>query len=83
VEGGGRPGWEYVDDFELQANVTYFVKCKPGCDALVEDDPHVSGPWRLVGEITPGKPGQGPDGVYKLYCRTGDGQACHARLIPV
>jgi hypothetical protein len=74
--------WKLVGTVTLQAGTTYYVKCRPGCDAKVEEDDDVSPPWFLVGTVVPGTPGQGPAGEYKLFCRSGGGQACNASLVP-
>jgi len=78
-----RKEWgDPVDEVVLEAGQTYYVKCKPGCGARVETDDSVTLPWILVGSITPTHSGPGKAGVYELYCKTGEGQACNAVLYP-
>jgi len=82
LQGPELEDWTLIGEVTLQANTTYYVKCRPGCDARVDENGDVTLPWRLVGTVVPGKPGEGPAGTYNLFCRKGGGQACYASLVP-
>jgi hypothetical protein len=78
-----RPTWVPTGQkAALENGKTYYLKCRPGgpCEALVEEDPDVAGPWDVVGEVS--VPEDVPAGLYDVYCRTGGGQKCQVALRP-
>lgn len=76
-----RGAWTLVGTYQLQEGITYYVKCQPGCEAVIEDEPDLPEGWMLTGQITPGTTGHGPAGTYKLFCKTyGGGEKCRTRL---
>lgn len=80
---GDRPAWVSTGQkAALEDGKTYYLKCRPGgpCEALVEEDPDVAGPWDVVGEVS--VPQDVPAGLYDVYCRTGHGQKCQVALRP-
>jgi len=73
--------WHDLGSQELEADLTYYVKCRPGavCDVLIETTPEVSGPWEVVLEFS--VDGEPPAGVYRIFCRTGGGSKCQVCLV--
>lgn len=83
---GYMAGWEWTDcgTVNLEDGQTYYLKCSPegSCEALVEPNPEVVPPWKVVGELSVPAPNL-PEGLYAVHCRTGPEAGCYVRLSPV
>lgn len=73
--------WTYAGEVELEEGETYYVKCRPGCEAVVDGNPDVTPPWILAGTLPESDEEDLVPGWYKIYCRTGGGgQRCWVKL---
>ena len=73
--------WTFAGQVELEEGPTYYVKCRPGCQAVVDENPDASPPWMGTGTLTVPQENL-PVGTYDIFCRTGRGQKCWVKLQP-